>query len=220
MLVGVGMNRRDQNADFLPSADPFKRPHSSHGAQDLLGRKRPLLLLPAAFWEPLSFAAFLLSLLLASYRGQDLPEGLLPGAGRSRMRTRTRTASLELGLGCAWPAAYLAFIYRLNLVLILHFCWILVLAPDSVLHFKCCFWNFPLGPRPPWSWLYVLAVLGMVPVLCAGTAAPAVTDSVIIDLDFWMIDLGFLVFKSLRLKSVSSSVHLKLSYLVSISLAP
>ena len=35
-----------------------------------------------------------------------------------------------------------------------------------------------------------------------------------------MIDLGILAFKSLRLKSVSSSVYLKHSLLVSIILAP
>lgn len=49
---------------------------------------------------------------------------------------RVRAASLKMGLGSAWPAAYLAFLVGLNLVLVLHFCRILVLASDSVLHFK------------------------------------------------------------------------------------
>lgn len=49
------------------------------------------------------------------------------------------------------------------------------------------------------------------PALCSGTTARAVTDALITDLGFGVIDLGLLAFRSLRFKSVGSSVYLKLS---------
>ena len=62
------------------------------------------------------------------------------------MPMRTRTASLKMGLVCAWPDAYLAFLVWLNLALVLlfFFCRFLVLAPNSVLHFKSVASESPL----------------------------------------------------------------------------
>lgn len=92
-----------------------------------------------------------------------------------------------MGLGCDWTAAYMAVLVWLNLALVwvwFGFCRILVLAPNSVLHFRSVASETPLWRQGhPVVRLYLLAAPGTVPVLCSSTTAHAVTDSLIIYLD-------------------------------------
>ena len=93
-----------------------------------------------------------------------------------------------MGLGCAWTAAYVAVLVWLNLALVL-FCFVFAEFWCLLLTLFCIsevlLLKLPSGTRvTPWSGFYLLAAPGTVPVLCSSTTAHAVTDSLIIYLDF------------------------------------
>ena len=83
----------------------------------------------------------------------------------------------------------MAVLVWLNLALVLLFFFFFaefwLLAPNSVLHFRSVASETPLWRQGhPVVRLYLLAAPGTVPVLCSSPTAHAVTDSLIIYLDF------------------------------------
>lgn len=202
MSAEVSINRWGHNRYFTTSI-LCNDNRAVTGPEDMVPRRLSALI--ESFPRSCSFPA---GFLLSETHSTELPEStcllllaeggtcwrdFLPRASLARAPMRAGAASLKMGLGCAWPAAYLAFFAWLNLVLVLHFCRILVLALDSVLHFKSVaseislwHWDHP-GPG------FIFQQLWARCRFCAlAPAARAVTDSLIIYLDSEVIDLGFI----------------------------